>query len=302
MSDSPDTTRESARPERSSTRPSAAPGAERRLLFDRVMVAFTLFTLMVCTYLFATAPAALPETDVDDAETSVSVRALLEICAAENARVRNIYTSRIVGPGKKAGLSFSEDWLDPDVFAGPLPALFLRETARNLEKRPEPLGLFLGSDAPLSEANLFRGMQADEFAALRASGEPRHFFTADVGVHTAMFPDLAVAPACVDCHNEHANAPKRDWKLNDIMGATTWTYPKATVTLREALSVVDALRSSVREAYTTYAEKTQTFEDPPEIGELWPINGYYIPSPDTFMREVEDSVSKATLDRLIAER
>jgi len=269
------------------------------MFWTKRFVGFVVLCLVVSAYLFATAPAALPEAGASTGERGMSVNDLFEIVAKENARARSLYTSRIVGPGKKVGLAFAEDWLEAEVDAGPLPALFLRETARNLERRPEPLGLFLGSDAPISEANLFRGSQAEQFAALRADGTPRHFFTPDLGVYSAMFPDMAVAPACVECHNEHPNTPKRDWKLNDVMGATTWTYPKAEVSLTEALGVVDAFRGSVRDAYTAYVDKAKTFATVPEIGELWPSNGYCIPSPDAFMGELEQSASRETLSRLL---
>jgi len=41
----------------------------------------------------------------------------------------------------------------------------------------------------------------------------------------AIYPDLAVSPACVDCHNGHLLSPKRDFKLNDVMGGIAITIP-----------------------------------------------------------------------------
>ena len=35
---------------------------------------------------------------------------------------------------------------------------------------------------------------------------------------TAVYPDKAVAEACVSCHNHHKDTPKRDFKLDDVMG------------------------------------------------------------------------------------
>jgi hypothetical protein len=34
-----------------------------------------------------------------------------------------------------------------------------------------------------------------------------------------------VSKACVDCHNNHPNSPRRDFKLNDVMGAIVITFP-----------------------------------------------------------------------------
>ena len=37
--------------------------------------------------------------------------------------------------------------------------------------------------------------------------------------------DRAVAPACVTCHNDHKDSPKRDFKLNDVMGGVVLRIP-----------------------------------------------------------------------------
>lgn len=263
--------------------------------------AFALVSAILLVYLFVSAPAPLAEAETSNQET-ISVKELLEICAAENAVVRKLYTKEIVGPGKAAGLKFDERWQKDGVDAGPLPALFLRETAKSLERDPVRLGLFLGSDFPISKANLFKGRQAEMFRAIRADRKPRHFFVDDIGLYTAMFPDLAVAPACVDCHNEHPDTPKKNWKLDDVMGATTWTYPNASLSVDEALAVVAALRRAFSDAYGGYVEKTKTFANPPKIGDSWPAQGYFLPSPREFMREATTRTSRTTLARLLAER
>ena len=92
-------------------------------------------------------------------------------------------------------------------------------------------------------------MQLSTFEGIRETGEPAFFLQQDTGLHTGMFPDLAVAEACVACHNEHDESPKRDWRLNDVMGATTWTYPAASVGMPEVLTIIGALRKGFRDAY-----------------------------------------------------
>jgi len=34
-----------------------------------------------------------------------------------------------------------------------------------------------------------------------------------------------VAHACAECHNRHPNSPRRDYKLNDVMGGIVITIP-----------------------------------------------------------------------------
>nr|MBP8199272.1 DUF3365 domain-containing protein [Nitrospira sp.] len=40
-----------------------------------------------------------------------------------------------------------------------------------------------------------------------------------------IYADRAVSESCVSCHNAHANSPRRDYKLNDIMGGVIVTIP-----------------------------------------------------------------------------
>jgi hypothetical protein len=41
----------------------------------------------------------------------------------------------------------------------------------------------------------------------------------------AIYPDLAVTQACIGCHNAHPDSPKRDFKINDVMGAIVINIP-----------------------------------------------------------------------------
>lgn len=248
-------------------------------------------------YLFATRPVSLA--DGESTGRTVPIEKVFRILAAENDAARALWTADIVGAGKKSGLKFHEKWRDAEIAAGPLPALFLREAAAAVQKSRIPLGFFLGSDHPIAQSNLFRGVQADHFRRLRETGNPEFFHAADIGRYSAMFPDLAVAPGCVNCHNEHPRSPKTDWKLNDIMGATTWCYPKDKVTLEELLEIVAALRSGFAAGYDAYVAKVMRFEKPPEVGERWPRDGYYVPAREVFVREFERRASPNTVDRLL---
>jgi adenylate cyclase len=252
-------------------------------------------------YLFVTAPPPLPEASAEGGKR-LTASEVLEICAAENSAVRELYTKEIVGAGQKIGLRFDERWEQLKVDAGPLPALFLRRTSKSLAQSSVRLGLFLGSDNPVNESNRFSGPQADAFQEMLRDGEPRSFFMNDVKLYTAMYPDFAVAAACVDCHNEHPDSHKRDWKLGDLMGATTWTFPSNSVSVSETLDVLAALRNGFRDAYAEYIEKTKTFSSPPEIGKKWPRQCYCLPTPETFTQEAERRISKPTLDRLLSRR
>ena len=250
---------------------------------------------LVCVgiYLFVSAPPPLPETA--RMQPSIPVERLFDLLQAENAAVRAMWTQEIVGQGKKVGLKFDEHWRDADLEAGPLPALFLRETAKNLEKSPVRISLFLGSDYPISSDNRFEGLQKDKFAVLRQTQQPQYFYIPDIDRHTAMFADVAVAEPCVECHNKHEQSPKHDWRLHDIMGATTWMYPASRVSVEEILHALTVLHNGFYEAYSTYLDKVKLFKLPPVIGDKWPRDGYFLPSTETFMQAVLERTAQHTL-------
>lgn len=279
---------------------SESPTSNKSVLPTATMV-FVAAVLLAAIYLVVEAPPPLPDENSMDQRT-VTVEQLLRVCAAENAAVRALYTGEIVGPGLRAGLAFNEDWRESDVEAGPLPALFLRETASSLERNPVPLGLFLGSDYPISQANRFGGAQTELFAKVRSERGPQFFFDQDTGRYTAMFPDLAVAEACVTCHNQHPESPKSDWQLGDVMGATTWTYPQETISLTQLLDTLAALRQAFGDAYSAYLEEAASFSNPPEIGQRWPTEGYFLPDLETFMAEVARRTAPESVDALLAAR
>ena len=261
-----------------------------------VIAVLVLVTLSI--YLFIAAPPPL-EANAQRGKL-IPVETMFKIVAQENASARALYTQEIVGPGQKAGLKFDENWRKPEVEAGPLPALLLRETALGLEKHGTRLNLFLGSDFPIVEANKFVGKQGDIFKKIRENRQAQFFYSQDTKLYTAMFPDLAAAPGCVSCHNQHAKSSKKDWQINDVMGATTWSYEKKEVTIEETLQMVASLRQSVREAYEAYLKKAKTYTTPPEIGAKWPKEGYFLPDAETFTQELTKRSSVKTIELLLS--
>jgi adenylate cyclase len=252
--------------------------------FGRLAVLLSLAVLGV--YFFVTAPAPLPEHGAAKAERSVPIGEVFDTIDAINAGARKLYTAKVVGEGKKAGLKFEEDWYKDGVEAGPLPALFMRMVAEKLQKKTPQVGLFLGSDKPINPSNLFKGEQAARFESIRADGKPQKFAMPD-GFQVAMYADIASAKPCVTCHNEHKDTPKKDWKLDDVMGASTWTFERAMVTPDEYRRIVAVVYEAVGEAYSDYLAKAKTFADPPLIGTDWPAEGQRaVPDAATLMSAV----------------
>lgn len=248
-------------------------------------------------YLFVSAPPPLAAPA--SADRTVPIAAILSVLELENDAARALWTEEIVDRGLAVGLAFGERWQESATHEGPLPALFLRETARQLERSAVRLRLFLGSHQPINAANKLTGDQATTFGELERTGVPQFFFDASTAMHTAMFADRAIVERCVTCHNRHRDSPKSDWRLHDVMGATTWMYPDDAVSVERAVAMIGALRASTRAAYASYLEKAATFPRAPAVGTRWPRDGYYLPSADAFMAELARRTSTATVHGLI---
>ncbi len=244
------------------------------------------------------------EKSTSGSENAFSVAEVLEMVSKENDVTRTLYTKAIVGGGKKQGMKFDEDWRKDDVEAGPLPALFLRGVASSIRKSSVPLGLYLGSDFPVNAANKFEGKQAELFQQIKKDQKPQYFYDEDQKLHTAMFVDLASAGACVSCHNDHPQTTKSDWKLGDVMGATTWQYPKDSLSYKETVALLGSYAQGTVDIYEEYLEEIKEFtkSDKPTIGDKWPAEGNYLPTAEVFLDSVKKLSSYETMKHLMAKK
>lgn len=258
--------------------------------------------ISINSYLFFTAPEPLREKTSQESYT-FSVNDGFKVVARLNEEFRTCYTKKIVGDGKTSGLNFDEDWLNNEVEAGPLPALFLRSTSAYLEKSSLPLGLYLGSDFPISKSNLLIGIQKEKFEEIKQDKQPKFFYDKESNRNLGMFADIASDNACISCHNNHKDSPKKDWKLNDIMGATTWSFPRDSLTTNELISWINTYHQAAQNTYSSYLDKTKTFAllERPIIGEKWPSEGYFLPSSNVFSDKVLKTISMSLIKIFIDE-
>lgn len=256
--------------------------------------------ICLAIFLFVSAPPPLPdENTLQSGHRTIEVEKVFRAVNAVNDSAREIYTRRIVGAGLKGGLKFGEDWAEPGIDKGPLPALFLRLAARRLEAKPTRLGLYLGSNAPINKSNLFSDAQTLAFEKVKSTRAPVFSEMGDGGA-VGMFPDVASAQPCVSCHNEHPDSPKTDWKMDDVMGATTWVYPHKVLSADEYLDTTEQMFMAIEEAYASYLDKVETFATKVTIGAHWPDEEpMNLPDTETFMKEVRAAASKKVVEELI---
>lgn len=264
---------------------------------QQFVIAILILT-MIIVYLFVTAPPPLE--DEKKSGRQLPIEFVLRLANEENKIVRKLYTKEIVQAGKKVGLRFKEEWQKESVIAGMLPAQFLRETARYLEKSPVRLGLYLGSNYPINRVNLIKGLQATKFQQLKENRKDVFFNMPEEQTFVYMSPDIAVIKACVTCHNQHAETPKKNWKINDVMGATTWLYPDKKISVTDALILLAELRNSFRFSYQSFLNEVKQMSKFYSIGDKWPKDGNFVPGSDEFMLEFSRRASASTLNELLA--
>ncbi len=141
---------------------------------------------------------------------------------------RTTYTKNVVEKLQKQGVVEAvEHWKDEKGL--PLPAQFLMESGRLLSEKGHKLSYRLASLTPIY---VWNGPTSDfERRGLEAvMKEPDKPFMGFVRIGNAryfqgVYADRAIAPTCITCHNTHPNSPRRDYKLNDVMGGIVITIP-----------------------------------------------------------------------------
>ena len=140
---------------------------------------------------------------------------------------RTFYTQHIVERMEAMLIvNASENWGEDNTL--PLPVQFLREASRSLHVRGAPFRYRLVSLWPLNPGNAPTSDRERE--ALQRVDEYGEVVEENVIVEQrryvqAIYPDRAVSRACVSCHNAHPESPKRDFKLNDVMGGLVIQVP-----------------------------------------------------------------------------
>jgi len=141
---------------------------------------------------------------------------------------REVYTKHVVERMQSKGVVVaSENWEEKNTL--PLPAQFLMESGRVVAKKGLGLQYRLISLWPINKRN----GGSSEFekiglgTILTHPTKPYTAYVKEGGVRyfQAIYPDLAVAQACIGCHNSHPDSPKRDFRINDVMGGLLIRIP-----------------------------------------------------------------------------
>ncbi len=154
--------------------------------------------------------------------------------------VRTVYTSEVVNRLEGIDVHVSHNYSEVD-HAIPIPAKFIEEVGRKMnEVHPGSQTRVYGPFPLNQEKGLADGFAREAWQALSA-GESESFYRFDT---LEGIPVLRIAVAdrmrqgCVDCHNHHPMAQKRDWKVNEIGGIVEVIRP-----VKESIRISEVLES-----------------------------------------------------------
>lgn len=110
----------------------------------------------------------------------------------------------------------------------PLPSQMLRMGAQRAAKSGGFRYALISAWA-INKANMPRtDFETRGLAAVAQAPDAVYRSTEEVGgkrFFMSLYPDVAVSEACVSCHNGHAESPRKDFKLNDVMGGVVVALP-----------------------------------------------------------------------------
>ena len=142
---------------------------------------------------------------------------------------RTFYTIHVVERMQKQGGSpAAENWR-AEKKTMPLPAQFLAEASDLSSKTGTKVRYRLISLWPINPHNGPDGEPEKQgLEAVRAHPEWSATSTVKIGDQTyfkAIYADRAVSQSCVGCHNAHPRSPKKDFKMDDVMGGLVIEIP-----------------------------------------------------------------------------
>lgn len=165
---------------------------------------------------------------------SITPRAMADALHLVMDSDRTVYTRKIVNrlAAKDKVITASEHYDDEKALV--LPAQMFRYgsemVAERAEEKPDVnFSYSLQSLWPVNKQNAPRTDAEKEGLQYVADHKGENYYTVetlgDIKYFTAVYADVAVAPVCVSCHNEHKDSPKRDFEIGDVMGGVVIRIP-----------------------------------------------------------------------------
>jgi hypothetical protein len=142
---------------------------------------------------------------------------------------RTVYTRMVVNrlQNEEKVIKATEHFKDDKSL--PLPAQMFRFGAEMVSEKKMGFSYSLQSLWPINKQNLPKTALEKKGLEAVAKDNTKPFYGEEtlgkVKYFTAIYADKAVAPACVTCHNDHKDTPKKDFKIGETMGGVVLRIP-----------------------------------------------------------------------------
>jgi len=142
---------------------------------------------------------------------------------------RTVYTRLIVNrlQNEEKVIKASEHWKENKALV--LPAQMFRAGAEMVRDKGSDFSYSLLSQWPVNKQNAPKTEIEKKGLQYIVDNKGKNFYSEETlggkKYYTAIYPDNAVANACVTCHNDHKDSPKKDFKIGDVMGAVVIRIP-----------------------------------------------------------------------------
>lgn len=112
----------------------------------------------------------------------------------------------------------------------PIPAHLLRQASERIQQKGAEFHYVLRSLWPINPNSAPQTATEKEGLQFVLEHPDTNFYSEEtLGgrlYFTAVYPDRASMASCVDCHNQHEDSPKKDFKQGDIMGGMVVRVPQ----------------------------------------------------------------------------
>jgi hypothetical protein len=158
----------------------------------------------------------------------ISPKAMADALHAVMEADRTVYTRQVVNrlQNQEKLIKASEHWQDDKAL--PLPAQMFRMGAEMVAGKTQNFSYSLLSLWPVNKQNAPKTDAEKAGLEVVAKKQEPYYAEETLGgrtYFTAVYPDIAVAEACIACHNEHADSPRSDFKMGETMGGVVVRIP-----------------------------------------------------------------------------
>lgn len=164
-----------------------------------------------------------------DSEPSVSYAQMTDALFAVMEADRTVYTRRVVErlANEEQVITASEQWDDDKAL--PLPAQMFRFGSEMVAENTDAFSYTLQSLWPVNSQNEPRTPMERDGLEYVADNPGQNFYgEEELGgqrYFTAVYADVAVSRACIDCHNDHRDSPRTDFQMGEVMGGVVIRVP-----------------------------------------------------------------------------